>query len=185
MIVVRSPVRISFGGGGTDLPAYFEKYGGAVLSASINKYGYVVINERSDTHIQIISSDLRVFRHWNCVEEVNQQANRGELVIPLSVLKQMGGVGGVDIFIASEILPSTGLGSSASICVSLVHAVAAHHGMALSKYDLAATAVSIGSSALGSSVGKQDEFASAFGGLNLFKFNADGSTCIEPVTLPP
>src|SRR4051812_32342573 len=94
MIVVRSPVRISFGGGGTDLPAYFEKHDGAVLSASINKYSYVVINERSDTHIQIISSDLRVFRHWNGIEEINQEANQSELVIPLSVLKQIGGVGG-------------------------------------------------------------------------------------------
>jgi len=183
MIIVRSPLRISFGGGGTDLPAYFEKYGGAVLSTAINKYTYAIINQRADAYIQIISSDLKVFHHWNSVEEMNLQANGGELAIPVAVLKNMGVAGGVDVFLASEVCPGTGLGSSASICVSILHAVATHLGMSLSKQELASMAFSIGSQAVGTSVGKQDEFASSLGGLNFLKFNEDGSTGIEPVHL--
>jgi D-glycero-alpha-D-manno-heptose-7-phosphate kinase len=59
VLIVRSPVRISFGGGGTDLPAYYEQFGGAVLSAAINKYFYTILGKRSDDRIQVISSDLR------------------------------------------------------------------------------------------------------------------------------
>ena len=64
MLIVRSPVRISFGGGGTDLPAYYEQFGGAVVSAAINKYFYTFLGKRSDDRIQVISSDLRVFETW-------------------------------------------------------------------------------------------------------------------------
>ena len=64
MLIVRSPVRISFGGGGTDLPAYYEQFGGAVLSVAINKYFYTILGTRNDGRIQVISSDLRVFETW-------------------------------------------------------------------------------------------------------------------------
>ena len=64
MLIVRSPVRISFGGGGTDLPAYYEQYGGAVLSVAINKYFYTILGKRTDGRIQVISSDLRICETW-------------------------------------------------------------------------------------------------------------------------
>jgi len=64
VLIVRSPVRISFAGGGTDLPAYYEQFGGAVLSAAINKYFYTILGKRDDGRIQVISSDLRVFENW-------------------------------------------------------------------------------------------------------------------------
>src|SRR5271170_5803758 len=64
MLIVRSPVRVSFGGGGTDLPSYYEKYGGAVLSAAINKYFYTVLTKRTDDRIQVISADLRIIETW-------------------------------------------------------------------------------------------------------------------------
>ena len=103
MLIVRSPVRISFGGGGTDLPAYFEKYGGAVLSTAINKYFYTIVGKRTDGHIQIISSDLRISETW---KNINEMSVRGTaLEIPLAVLQEMGCEVAVDIFLASEIPP--------------------------------------------------------------------------------
>ena len=118
MLIVRSPVRISFGGGGTDLPAYYEQFGGAVLSAAINKYFYTILGKRSDDRVQVISSDLRVFETWHDIANMSLRGNA--LEIPLAVLKELKSDVGVDLFLASEIPPGTGLGSSASVCVNIL-----------------------------------------------------------------
>src|SRR5258708_12756443 len=89
MLIVRSPVRISFGGGGTDLPAYFETYGGAVLSAAINKYFYTIVGKRTDGRIQIISSDLKVFETWNDIRRISVKESGSALHLPLPVVKQL------------------------------------------------------------------------------------------------
>ena len=87
MLIVRSPVRISFGGGGTDLPAYYERYGGAVLSTAINKYFYTILTKRSDDKIQVISSDLRIIETW---EDIAGMKVVGQpLSIPLAVMKYL------------------------------------------------------------------------------------------------
>jgi D-glycero-alpha-D-manno-heptose-7-phosphate kinase len=185
MLIVRSPVRISFGGGGTDLPAYFESHGGAVLSTAINKYFYTTVGKRTDGHIQIISSDLRVFETWKDISQMSVQEGGSALEIPLAVLKELGCEVAVDIFLASEIPPGTGLGSSASVCVNLLQAISTYLHMPLSKYDLAEKAFYIATSVLGKPVGKQDEFAAAFGGLNFITFDQDGSTHVEPLRLAP
>ncbi|HEY6253439.1 MAG TPA: GHMP kinase [Candidatus Angelobacter sp.] len=183
MLIVRSPVRISFGGGGTDLPAYFEAHGGAVLSTAINKYFYTIVGERTDGHIQIISSDLRMFETW---KDIHCMSVRGTpLEIPIAVLKELGCEAAVDLFLASEIPPGTGLGSSASVCVNVLQAMATHLGLPLSKDDLAEKAFYIASTVLGKPVGKQDEYAAVFGGLNFMSFNQDGSVEIEPLRLDP
>ena len=88
MLIVRSPVRISFGGGGTDLPAYYQEYGGAVLSSSINKYFYTILKKRTDGKIQVISSDLRVTENWQDISRMH--INHSELEIPLAALKELG-----------------------------------------------------------------------------------------------
>jgi D-glycero-alpha-D-manno-heptose-7-phosphate kinase len=181
MLIVRSPVRISFGGGGTDLPAYYEKYGGAVLSAAINKYFYTVLQKRSDGKIQVISSDLRAVETWKDIARMSVKGT--ELEIPFSVLKEMGCNVSVNLFLASEIPPGTGLGSSASVCVNVLKTLAAYLHIPLSKYDLAEKAFYIARTILEKPVGKQDEYAAAFGGLNYITFNADGSTLVEPVDL--
>ncbi|HSM85417.1 MAG TPA: hypothetical protein VLT16_04675 [Candidatus Limnocylindrales bacterium] len=183
MLIVRSPVRISFGGGGTDLPAYFEQYGGAVLSTAINKYFYTIVGKRTDGHIQIISSDLRVFETWKDISRMSLQESGSALEIPLAVLKELGCEVSVDLFLASEIPPGTGLGSSASVCVNVLQAMSSYLHIPLSKYDLAEKAFYIATEALKKPVGKQDEFAAAFGGLNFITFNRDGSTQVDPVQL--
>src|SRR5882724_1097047 len=185
MLIVRSPVRISFGGGGTDLPAYFEIYGGAVLSAAINKYFYTIVGKRTDGRIQIISSDLKVFETWNDISRISVKESGSALEIPLAVVKELGCEVAVDLFLASEIPPGTGLGSSASVCVNVLQALTSYLGLPLSKHELAERAFHIASRVLGKPVGKQDEFAAAFGGLNFFVFNPDGSTQVEAVKLRP
>jgi len=182
MLIVRSPVRISFGGGGTDLPAYYERYGGAVLSTAINKYFYTILTQRNDDKIQVISSDLRIIETW---EDISGLKAVGEpLSIPLSVMKYLAIQTPLNLFLASEIPPGTGLGSSASVCVNILKALAVYMHLPITKHDLAEKAFYITHDVLGMGVGKQDEYAAAFGGLNYICFLPDGSTSVDPLELP-
>jgi D-glycero-alpha-D-manno-heptose-7-phosphate kinase len=181
VLIVRSPVRISFGGGGTDLPAYYEQFGGAVLSATINKYFYTILGARTDGRVQVISSDLRVFENWQDIASMPIQ--NSDLEIPLAVLKELGSKVSVDLFLASEIPPGTGLGSSASVCVNILQTLTNYLHNPLSKYELAERAFYIAKTVLGKHVGKQDEYAAAFGGINYMSFYQDGSAQVEPMDL--
>jgi D-glycero-alpha-D-manno-heptose-7-phosphate kinase len=183
MLIVRSPVRISFGGGGTDLPAYYQQYGGAVLSTAINKYFYTTLGRRSDQCIQIISSDLRICESWRNFETLDICGS--ELEIPIAVLKELNREIYVDLFLASEIPPGTGLGSSASVCVNVLKTVTSYLQMPLSKLDLAERAFHVARDLLGRHVGKQDEYAAAFGGLNFIEFLPDGNSSVRAVNLAP
>jgi D-glycero-alpha-D-manno-heptose-7-phosphate kinase len=183
MLIVRSPVRISFGGGGSDLPAYYERFGGAVLSASINKYFYTILQKRSDGKIQVISSDLKVMETWRDISRMEIQ--RSELAIPLAVIKDLGCDLSCDLFLASEIAAGTGLGSSASVCVGVLKALATYLDLPISKHELAERSFHVARNILAKPVGKQDEYAAAFGGLNFFIFHRDGSVSVEPITLRP
>lgn len=181
MLIVRSPVRISFAGGGTDLPAYYEQFGGAVLSTTINKYFYTILGKRSDSRVQVISSDLRIFETWHDIAAMSTKGSG--LEIPLAVLKDLGRDISVDMFLASEIPPGTGLGSSASVCVNILKALTTYMHCPLSQYELAERSFHITHDVLGHHVGKQDEYAAAFGGLNFITFHPDATTQIEPLDL--
>jgi len=133
-------VRISFGGGGTDLPAYYEQFGGAVLSTAIDKYFYTVLRE------------------LNCKVSI-------------------------DLFLASEIPPGTGLGSSATVCVNVLKLMSSYTKQELSRYELAERGYHIARNVLKQPVGKQDEYAAAFGGLNYIQFHKDGGVTVEPIVL--
>lgn len=183
MLIVRSPVRISFAGGGTDLPAYYERFGGAVLSTAINKYFYTVLCKRDDKRIQIISSDLRVFETWRDIAAMDIRGSG--LEIPLAALKHLGCDISADLFLSSEIPPGTGLGSSATVCVNILKTLTTYLDQPLSKYDLAEQAFHIARNVLGHHVGRQDEFAAAFGGLNFISFGTDGVTEVRPLDLEP
>ncbi|MFZ0817538.1 MAG: hypothetical protein WAM78_18580 [Candidatus Sulfotelmatobacter sp.] len=179
MLIGRSPVRISFAGGGTDLPAYYEQFGGSVLSVAINKYFYTVLGKRDDGRIQIISSDLRIFEAWRDIAAMNIEGSA--LEIPVAVLKEIGRDLSIDLFLASEIPPGTGLGSSASVCVNLLKTITTYLHNPLSKYELAERAFTVARLMLKHHVGKQDEYAAAFGGLNFIDFSQDGSATVTPV----
>ena len=107
------------------------------------------------------------------------------LEIPLAVLKDLKYEISVDLFLASEIPPGTGLGSSASVCVNILKTLTSYLRTPISKYELAERAFHIARDVLGHYIGKQDEYAAAFGGLNFITFHRDGSTKVKPLELDP
>ncbi len=181
LLIARAPVRISFGGGGTDLPAYYTQFGGAVTSTAINRYVYTFISEGPAEAVQIISSDFRVFyRH----QAGSEYSTDGELGLAKAVLREFGVERGVDVFVASQIPPGTGLGGSGAVAVSMITALAAWQGRSLTHQEIAEMACDIGINRLKLPSGKQDEYGAAMGGLNHIIFTKD-STTVTPVNPPP
>ena len=181
MLLARSPVRISLAGGGTDLPAYYESFGGAVLSTTIDKYFYVFLNVAEGDSLQITSSDYRTFyRH----DGTGPLLWDGDLRLPRAILSHFGVERGLSMFLASEIPPGTGLGSSSSVTVAIVKAVSTALGLQLSRSELAEVACHIEIEKLGEPIGKQDQYAAAFGGLNWIEFGVEGVR-VEPLRLRP
>lgn len=181
MLIVRAPVRVSFFGGGTDLHSYYSKYGGAVISASINKHFYVFMTEQPDNRVQLISSDLRVMQ---TLDDLHPEEVEGALRIPLAAIRYIGLNRGANIFLASEVPPGTGLGSSGAVSVCLVKALSVFTQRSFDPYSLAEAAYHVNSVMLGHPGGKQDEYGSAFGGLKNIEFRADGVT-VHPLDLDP
>lgn len=180
LLIARAPVRISFGGGGTDLPAYYTQFGGAVLNTAINRYIYAVISEGASEALQIISSDFRVFYRHTGTDEMTTD---GELGLAKAILREFGRYEGLDLFLSSQVPPGTGLGSSGAVAVCMVAALAAWQGRSMSKSEIAEMACDIGINKLHLPSGKQDEYGSAIGGLNQIIFNPD-ETIIRPLDLP-
>jgi D-glycero-alpha-D-manno-heptose-7-phosphate kinase len=179
MLIARAPMRISFGGGGTDLAAYYEKYSGAVISTAINKYFYAIITTDESDDLQVISADYRsLFRHspykdlfWD-----------GDLALPRAILHHFGIRRGINLFVASEVPPGTGLGSSSAAAVTLVRAISTLVERPMTKQQVAELASSIEIDKMGMPIGKQDQYAAAFGGLNKITFSREGVT-VEPVKI--
>ncbi len=181
LLIARAPVRISFGGGGTDLPAYYNQFGGAVLSTAINRYIYTFISNGAGNALQVMSSDFRVFyRH----ESGSEFTTDGELGLAKAVIREFGGVNGADVFLASQIPPGTGLGGSGAVAVSMITALAAWRGQAMSNGDIAEMACDIEINKMKLPSGKQDEYGSAIGGLKHIIFSKDG-TQVNPLEVAP
>lgn len=173
MLIARAPVRISLAGGGTDLSAYYERFGGLVVGAAIAKYFYAFIEVSGRPGVQISSADYGTFyRH----ADGEQMVWDGDLSLPRAVLHQFGVTSGVDLFLASEIPPGTGLGSSSAVTVALVKGFSTLRSAALSKQEVAEEACAIEIAKLGMPIGKQDQYFAAFGGLNVIRFDAEGTT---------
>src|SRR5579883_1338645 len=177
MLIARAPMRISFGGGGTDLAAYYMKYGGLVVSTSINKYFYAVITTDESDDLQVISADYRsLFRH----SPYNDLFWNGDLALPRAILHHFGIRRGLNLFVASEVLPGTGLGSSSAAAVTMVHAISTLLEQPMTKQQIAELASFIEIQKMGMPIGKQDQYAASFGGLNRITFNSEGVT-VEPL----
>ncbi|HZS95006.1 MAG TPA: GHMP kinase [Chloroflexota bacterium] len=184
LIVARAPVRVSFGGGGTDLEAYYGRFGGFVLSAAISRYAYVVASESADRGIHLTSGDYRTWESFP----------RGEIPAPgeaLGLLKaavgwaaERGLDDGIELFTASEIPPGTGLGSSSAMAVALITALSAYLGLDLDAGEIAHEASMLEIERLAMPIGKQDQYASAFGGLNTIEFTRHGCE-VTPLPLLP
>jgi D-glycero-alpha-D-manno-heptose-7-phosphate kinase len=173
VLIARSPVRISFGGGGTDLAAYYERYGGMVVSASVNKYIYGIVTKNFDTTFQVISADYRTV--LNLPTDGRAYSNNNlELRLSQTIYEYFDLRTPVNVFIASEVPPGTGLGSSSTTSVTLCNIFSTLKGEMMSKQKLAEAAYDIEARRLEAPIGKQDQYAAAFGGLNCFEFSADG-----------
>lgn len=185
MVIVRAPVRISFGGGGTDLEAYYAQFGGLVLSAAITHYCYVAADTPADGGIRIASADYQVWERFRpgIIPPVVEP-----LALPKAAFEAFAGRGireqGVDLFLASEVPPGSGLGSSSAMAVALCTALAAYTGMRTNAETIADLACRLEIERLGMPIGKQDQYASAYGGLNMIEFTHAGVR-IAPLRLPP
>ncbi len=181
MLIARAPMRISFGGGGTDLEAYYAKYGGLVISTAINKYFYAVITTDESDDLQVISADYRsLFRH----SPYNDLFWNGDLSLPKAILHHFGIRRGINLFVASEVPPGTGLGSSSAAAVTMVRAISTLVEQPMTKQQVAELASYIEITKMGMPIGKQDQYAAAFGGLNKITFTSDGVT-VEDVKMAP
>lgn len=181
MLIARAPLRISLGGGGTDLAAYYEQYGGLVVNTSINKYFYVIASLSEMNNLQIISADYRSIFNYGEIEDLFWD---GDLALPKAVVHHFGLRRGINLFLACEVAPGTGLGSSSSAAVAMIKALSTICDRPMTREELAELACSVEIDMLKMPIGKQDQYASAFGGLNVMHFRADGVT-VEPLSVPP
>lgn len=179
MLIARAPVRISFAGGGTDLPAYYEQFGGCVISTTIDKYFYVFLQPSPDPTLQITSSDYQTFYRHAPEQDLFWE---GDLSLPRAILHHFEITSGVSMFLASEIPPGTGLGSSSTVTVAILKALTTAKGLKLSGYEIAELASYIEIEKMGMPIGKQDQYAAAFGGLNRIDFERT-QTVVTPLKL--
>lgn len=176
MIVSKTPLRMSFVGGGSDLSAYYREAEGAVLSTAIDKYMYIAINQKFDGNIRLSYSMTEDVNH---VEKIKHPIVR-------NILKLLDIKGGIEIASMADI-PSkgSGLGSSSSYTVALLHALYAYQNSYISKGELGRLASHVEIELCENPIGKQDQYAAAFGGLNLIRFHADDSVSVDPIICKP
>lgn len=172
MIISRTPLRMSFVGGGSDLPVFYRKSGGAVVSTAIDRYVYVTVNQKFDEKIRVSYSRTEEAKS---VEKIKHPLVR-------EALKLLEIRGGVEITSVADI-PSkgSGLGSSSTFTVGLLNALHAFAGRHAGAEQLAREACEIEIGRCGEPIGKQDQYAAAFGGLNFIQFHADDSVSVEPI----
>ena len=174
MISTRSPLRISLGGGGTDLPSYYRDHGGFVLAGAIDRYIYVNVMRPFTPGIFLKYSRLE---HVEAVDDVQHPIIREALRLVGFRTPQ------VEITTLADIPAGTGLGSSGSFTTALLKAVLAHRMRPIDPKDLAELACRIEIELLGEPVGKQDQYIAACGGITCFDFNPDGSVTVTPLQI--
>lgn len=182
----RAPLRLGLAGGGTDVAPYSDRFGGIVLNATISLFAHCLVEERADNIIRIEALDIdRVYE--------------SELQAPLAVDHELGLIAqtynrivadfcggvpfGVTISTFADVPPGSGLGSSSTMVVAVVTALAEYRRLALGEYEIAHLAYEIERIDLGLSGGKQDQYAATFGGFNLMEFNAEDRVIINPLRL--
>ena len=169
MIITRTPFRVSLCGGGSDLPSFYEKNGGCVISTTINKYMYITVHPS-------FQEDLTVLKYSKT--ETVKKVNDIEHPIFKQCLKDCK-IKGVEITSIADIPQGTGLGSSSSFTVGLLNALSCYKRKFTSKEEIASKACHVEIEELGNRIGKQDQYAAAYGGLNYYQFNKDGSVYVK------
>ena len=174
MIIARSPLRITLGGGGTDLPSYYREHGGFLIAAAIDKYVYVTVMRPFVRGIFLKYSQLE---HVDAVREVQHPIIREAMAMLDFRTPQ------VEITTLADIPSGTGLGSSGSFTTALIKALYAHRRRTILPHDLARLACEIEIDRLNEPVGKQDQYIAAYGGITCFRFNPDESVEASPLAI--
>ena len=174
-----SPLRISLGGGGTDMPEYFEKFAGNVITTTINRFTYVMTTSRTDNSFQAFSSDLQTHHEPTSYDDLKPKYGT-EIIV--AVVKFLNFTQGQNFTISSDVPPGSGLGASGSLAVNLVNVLNSLKNKKLTKQELAETSYHIGRNILKWPIGKQDEYATTFGGLNFIEFSKE-NTKVTPISL--
>ncbi|MDX9731362.1 MAG: hypothetical protein RBT63_06285 [Bdellovibrionales bacterium] len=178
MIIARTPFRVSFLGGGTDLPSFWREEEGAVLSTAIDKYMHITVNSRFDQSWRLAYSKTEICEQ---VSQIEHPIFRRVLEKYEALARQQNAGNGLEILSMADIPAGSGLGSSSSFTVSLLHALKGHLGVFQSAEDLAREASEIEIVDLKEPIGKQDQYAAAFGGLRYIRFLPSGEVSAEPV----
>ena len=172
MIISKTPLRMSFVGGGSDLPVFYRKFGGAVVSTAIDKFVYVSVNKKFDDRIRV---------SYSKTEEV-PSVDKIKHPLVREALKLLNIPGGIEITSIADIpARGSGLGSSSSFTVGVLHALHAFANRYASAEQLARESCEIEIEHCGEPIGKQDQFAAAFGGFNFIEFYPDDSVSVEPI----
>ena len=174
MIMVRSPLRISLGGGGTDVPSYYQENEGFLVAAAINRYVYVTAMRPFNQGIYLKYSEIEKVENVNDVKHpiIREVLNHLKLKTPQ-----------IEITTLADIPSGTGLGSSGSFTTALIKTLYAHYRMNIHPQELAELACKIEIEHLGEPIGKQDQYIAAYGGITEFTFHQDGSVSSEPLNL--
>jgi len=174
MIVTKTPLRLSFYGGGSDLPSFYARRSGVVISSAINRTIQIAVNKCETDHCRVVYSELEVQKH---ASEVKHDRVR-------ETLRRFGITSNIEICSFSDVSTrGTGLGSSSTFTVGLINALATLKNISLSTRQIAELACQIEIDDCKEPIGKQDQYAAAFGGLNVYRFYRDGVVDVEPVQL--
>jgi D-glycero-alpha-D-manno-heptose-7-phosphate kinase len=178
LIITKTPFRISFFGGGTDYPDWYRSYNGAVLATTIDKYCYISIRHLPpffEHKHRIVYSRIENVKY---IQEIEHPAVR-------AVMQWANVINGLEIHHDGDLPARSGLGSSSSFTVGLIHALKAMDGLKTSKHLLAQHAIDIEQNIIGESVGSQDQISAAYGGFNRIDFHRDNTFTVEPLILRP
>lgn len=176
MIITRSPLRISLGGGGTDLPSYYREHGGFLIAGAIDKYVYITLHETFVPEIIVRYSKMEVVAS---ADEIQHPIVRAALrLIPIEDPH-------LELASMSDIPAGTGLGSSGSFTTALLRALHAYCNNHVSQRELAEQACHIEIDLLGEPIGKQDQYIASYGGITAFTFHPDGSVDVQPLRIAP
>jgi len=175
MVITRTPFRMSFAGGGTDLPAFYRTDEGAVTGTAINKYMYIIVNRRFDRSIRVSYSRTEIV---DTVQQVQHPIVR-------EAMKLTGVTEQVEIVSIADIPAQTGLGSSSSFAVGLLNALYAYRGVLRSAEELAREACALEIDTLGEPIGKQDQYLAAYGNLRHVRFHPNDVVSVEYVLMSP
>jgi len=174
MIITRSPLRISLGGGGTDLPSYYREHSGFVISAAIDKFVYITLHDTFEPEYIVKYSKTEQVQS---VDQIKHPIIREALkLVPVAAPH-------LEVVSMSDIPAGTGLGSSGSFTVALLRALHTHNKEFVPRQQLAEEACHIELDRLGEPIGKQDQYIAAFGGITSFLFNPDGRVTVQPLQI--